>query len=279
MANASGAEIGKLGCLNSDVSGRMTLFFGAPTDVNNNFGVTLWGGANQTVSQVGELVKEFVRGYVWCRKGGQQILIGVGTSNSGADTKSNEWMAAHGHAWAQMVKAVGAWVDATYPGIARIFGAWDGEPSWSNFFKADMWLQGYNGVPGNRTLHAHVSADGCPQNNSDDGWCNNGWRQGHVWHVAWRFDPSLPMPQIYATSGANARQWQRIDEWGARFRSDGIFFTGLMTQYGACLQRGGCNKTDNMPHMGHDQLLGSLNANGLTAQGSVESVTDIYWHS
>ncbi len=34
-----------------------------------------------------------------------------------------------------------------------------------------------------------------------------------------------------------------------------MYFYGSMTQYGACIQVGGCPTTDNTPHQGHDQLL------------------------
>lgn len=278
VANGSNAEMSKLGCYSSDMTGRMSLFFGAPTDVNGTYGATLWGGQDKTIGEIGEMVKDFVRGYAWCRTGGQQILVGMGTSTSGADNKPDEWMADHGHVWASVVKAVSDWADLTYPGIALVYGAWDAEPSWSAFSKADMWMQGYNAWPENRSVHVHMSADGCPRNSSDDGPCSNGWSQYLVWRAAWQYDPSLPMPQIYAFSGVNARQWQKIDEYGARYQGDGITFYGLMTQYGACMQVGGCDATGNLPHMGHEQLLAELNLSELTQQRSLDTVTDIYWH-
>lgn len=257
----------------------MTLFFGAPVDVGGRFGATLWGGQDRTAAQIGELMKDFVRGYVWCRRGGQQALVGMGTSNSAINNKPDAWLAGHGRTWAAVVRSVSDWARSTYPGAVQIYGGWDAEPSWSTYAKADRWMQGYNGFPGNRLLHAQFSADGCPRDRADGGACNNGWSQESVWRLAWRYDPSLPMPQIYATNGVNARQWQKIDEYGARRHSDGMVFSGVTTQWGACQQRGGCVRINNKPHAGHDQLLRHLNSNPLTRQAYLETVTDMHWHS
>jgi len=279
IANTSTAAMGQLGCYSSETSGRMTLFFGAPTDVGGNFGATLWGAQNRTIAQIGELARNFVRGFVWCRPGGQQALVGLGTSNSAADTKPDAWLAGHGATWASMVRSVAEWAERTYPGTVRIYGAWDVEPSWSAFAKADRWMQGYNGFPGRRPLHVHASADGCPRDAATGGPCNNGWNQYFVWRLAWWYDPSLPLPQVYATSGVNARQWQKLAEYGARSRHDRIVFSGVMTQWGACQQRGGCNLTNNRPEQGHDQLLLNLQSSPLTYQDHLDTVTDIRWHS
>jgi hypothetical protein len=279
VANPSVEAITHLGCYQSDVSGRMSLFFGSPTDVDGAFGATLWGGENRNVDQIGELVMNFVRGFVWCRQGGQQILVGMGTSTSGADDKPDEWLVGHGATWSTVVRDINAWADETFPGVAAIYGAWDAEPSWSAPNKAESWMAGYASVPEARGLHTHFSADGCPRDMSDNGACNKGWNQHDVWRLAWEYDPALPAPQIYATSGVNARQWQRIDEYGARYHDDGMVFYGVMTQWGACSQRGGCVQTDNEPFMGHDQLLWTLNSTPITQQESIESATDIYWHS
>jgi hypothetical protein len=279
VGNSSGSAMGRLGCYNSDVSGRATLFFGAPTAVGGAHGATLWGGADRTVGQIGELVKDFIRGFAWCRRGGQQVLVGMGTSNSAFDRRADDWLVGHGRAWAEVVRSVDDWVTQTYPGLARVYGAWDAEPSWSTYDKAEMWMQGYNGVPGRRPVHTHFSADGCPRNSSDGGACNNGWNQHHLWRLSWEYDVSLPMPQIYATSGVNARQWQKIAEYGARHRGNGIVFGGAMTQWGACSQVGGCHLTNNMPHEAHNQLLWHLNSSPLTVHHFLETSTALHWHS
>jgi hypothetical protein len=88
----------------------------------------------------------------------------------------------------------------------------------------------------------------------------------------------LPIPQIYATSGVNARQWQQLDLYGAIHHGDGMYFYGAMSQHAACFQMGGCNRTNNTPQQAHDQLLWHLNTDGRTRQDVIETVTDIRWH-
>ena len=279
VANADHNAAARLGCTNSDVAGRMTLFFGAPAPVGAGFGASLWGATDQDTGQIGELAKDFIRGYVWCRQTpSHQILVGIGTSNSTIDRRDDGWVSAHGAAWGTMVRDVATWADRYYPGATRVYGAWDAEPSWSANGKAELWMQGYNGVPGRRPMYANNSADGCPRDIATGGACNNGWTQYHVWRMAWQYDPALPIPQIYATSGVNARQWQKISEYGARVHHDGMAFSGVMSQFGACQQVGGCTKLDNSPQAARDFLLYTLNSSPLTQQPDLETVTDMHWH-
>jgi hypothetical protein len=279
VGSPSRDRIRRLGCDQGGMQGRMSLFFGAPVAVGGGVGATLWGGSDQTTSQVGEMIKDFVRGYVLCRRSpNSQLFVGMGTSTSAIDNKSDAWLAVHGRHWANVVVAVNAWAEHHYPGAVRVYGAWDPEPSWSSYHKAERWMRGYAGASGVRGLQVHASADGCPRDTSDNGACNNGWRQDHLWRLAWRFDPALPMPQIYGTSGVNARQWQRIDEYGARHHGDGMVFYGVMSQFGACLQVGGCRGTNLRPEQAHNFMLWYLNANPLTAQPAIETATDVQWH-
>jgi hypothetical protein len=279
VGNADPEAAMRLGCAQGDTQGRMTLFFGAPTNVDGTYGVTLWGGADRTASQVIDLAKSFVRGYAWCRQSaGYQALIGIGTSTSAIDNKSDTWLVEHASTWAWAVKHVAEWAETYYPGIIQAYAAWDAEPSWSAVHKADMWMQGYNGHGGRRAMHIHNSADGCPRDGSDNGWCNNGWNQYWMWRLSWWYDPALPMPQIYATTGVNARQWQKIDEYGARHHGDGMHFYGVMSQQGACLQVGGCVSTNNGPDTASGALFLFLNSSGWTRQDVIETATDIRWH-
>ena len=279
VGNADPEAAMRLGCAQGDTQGRMTLFFGAPTTVDGTYGVTLWGGADRTASQVIDLAKSFVRGYAWCRQSaGYQALIGIGTSTSAIDNKPDTWLVEHASTWAWAVKHVAEWAETYYPGIVQAYAAWDAEPSWSAVHKADMWMQGYNGHGGRRAMHIHNSADGCPRDGSDNGWCNNGWNQYWMWRLSWWYDPALPMPQIYATTGVNARQWQKIDEYGARHHGDGMHFYGVMSQQGACLQVGGCVSTNNGPDTASGALFLFLNSSGWTRQDVIETATDIRWH-
>ena len=278
MASARRDKATRLGCSNRRTSGRMSLFFGAPTSVRGGYGATLWGGADLSTAQIGELVKDFVRGYAWCRTSGQQLLIGMGTSNSTIDRRNEVWIVGHGKAWGTAVRDVAGWADRYYPGVAKVYGAWDAEPSWSKPRNAELWMQGYNAVPGRRPIHDHFSADGCPRDKASGGACNNGWSQYHLWRLAWQYDPALPMPQIYATTGVNARQWQKIDEYGARVHHDGMVFPGVMSQAAACRQARGCARVDNTPTQARTLMLRYLNLHPLTRQARLDTVTDMAWH-
>jgi hypothetical protein len=279
IASPGPESIRYLGCTNGDTQGRNTLFFGAPVAVGGTFGATLWGGADRTTEQIGDLVRDYVRGYVWCRRSSSfQLMVGMGTSTSAIDAKADDWLSGHGGRWAAVVADVNAWAERYYPGVARVYAAWDAEPSWSTPQKADSWMRGYDGFPGRRALHANFSADGCPRDGSSNGGCNNGWNQFWVWNLAWRYDPSLPFPQIYATSGVNGRQWQQIDLYGAIHHGDGMHFWGALSQQGACRQVGGCHRTDSSPQQAHDFLLWHLNTDHRTRQPVIETASDMHWH-
>jgi hypothetical protein len=279
ISSASSEAVTLLGCGNADTQGRLTLFFGAPLVTQGRFGTTLWGGTDRTAGQSANLVRDFIRGYAWCRRSpGQQILIGMGTSNSTIDKRNDVWIVGHGVEWSIAVRDAAAWADANFPSVAKVYGAWDAEPSWSAPGKAERWMQGYDSVPGRRPLHANFSADGCPRASATGGACNNGWNQQHLWRLAWEYDPALPIPQVYATSGVNARQWQKIDEYGARTFNDGMTFYGVMSQHGACMQVGGCHLVDNTPQAAHDYLLSALNSSPLTRQATLQTATDMHWH-
>jgi len=282
MARATAPDASRLGCFNANRSGRMTLFFGAPVTVRGAYGATLWGAPDRNTAEIGQTVQNFVRGYAYCRTDSRRrLLIGVGTSNSAINGRTDAWLQAHGAAWARMVANLNAWASKYYPGQAQIYAAWDFEPSWSSFAKADQWMHGYDITPGRRPLYANSSADGCPTSTATNGPCNNGWTQNRVWHLAWRHDPSMPIPQIYATSGVNAHQWQLIDLWATVAQHDGMYFYGTMSQAGACKQAGAgaCPGTNNSPTSARNFLLWWLRTDRRTSQPSVDTMTDISWNS
>jgi hypothetical protein len=280
MGSASSDKAVMLGCWQGNKNGRMTLFFGAPTAVGSSYGATLWGAPNLSVGQIGNLVKEFIRGYGYCRNSSSyRLLIGVGTSNSTMDARSTAWLRNHGKAWASMVNQLATWANRFYP-MTQVYGAWDAEPSWSTYDKAHQWMYGYDILyPARRALYANFSADGCPTTSATNGRCNNGWNQSAVWHLAWEHNPSLTIPQIYATSGVNARQWQLIDEWATHNRRDGIWFYGVLSQAGACAQVGGCAGTNNSPHRAWEYMILWLRSHVHTWQSSIDTITDLSWHT
>jgi len=278
MTRTAPEDAAALGCANADKSGRLTLFFGAPTMVNGVPGATLWGAPNQHVYQIAHAVKEFVRGYATCRQDPNfRLLIGIGTSNSGIDARTDDWLYAHGRVWGNMVRDMATWAATYYPFHAQIFGAWDFEPSWSQFGKAESWMHGYDLTDGRPGIYINASADGCPTQTAVNQPCNNGWNQWEMWHLAWQHNSGMPFPQIYATSGVNARQWQLVDLYAATHQASFMFFFGTMTQAEACRQNGGCSGTDNTNHQAQSFMLNWLNSDQRTSQGDIEGMTDIRW--
>jgi hypothetical protein len=280
MAKATPADASQLGCFNANRSGRMTLFFGAPVAVGGHYGATLWAAPDRDTAGITQTVQSFIRGWAYCRTNPNlRILVGIGTSNSTIDHDSTAWLTSHGRAWGSMAGALSRWAARWYPGFAQVFGAWDFEPSWSSFAKADAWLNGYGAAPGRPLLFVNASADGCPTTTATNGPCNNGWNQQMVWHLAWQHHVSIPMPQIYATSGVNAHQWQLIDLWATVNKKDRMLFFGNMSQLGACRQTGSCPKTNNNPQTANAFLRWWLNTDRRTAQAGVSSMTDVRWNS
>lgn len=280
MARNAPADAVGLGCNNGNKSGRMSLFFGAPTVVGGTYGTTAWGAPDMRVQDVQRTVQEFIRGYVFCRANRAFVLqVGVGTSNSSVNGRTDAWLRAHGASWAAAVRDLAAWANRYYPGVAQVYGAWNVEPSWSAVNKADVWMHGYDATAGRRAMFVNAAADGCSWTRADNSACNNGWTQSALWHLAWQIDPALPIPQIYLTDGRQASQWKFIDLWGTVARGDGIYFYGAMAQSGACAQVGGCAGTNNTPHAAHDQLLWAVNTDARTAQRELPSMTNIFWNS
>jgi hypothetical protein len=279
IANEDFGQAHQLGCNQGGRSGYASLYFGQPTDVSGLYGATLFGAQNHSLNYIEEIVKWFIVGYSGCRAPGESMIVGIGTSNSGLDGKSDAWVRNHGRAWSVSVENLGGWANAHYPSVS-VYGAYDVEPGFSAFQKANLWMHGYDDDnPGRRPVLINGSADGCSQTSSENTPCNNGWNQFGVWHVAWDHIPSVPFPQIYTNSGSMAWQWQKISAYGHRHQNGrSLFFVGVMSQHGACEQFGGCSGTSNLWNEARDQLLFAINSYAGTAnQMSTNNMTDIRW--
>jgi hypothetical protein len=95
--------------------------------------------------------------------------------------------------------------------------------------------------------------------------------------------PAQAVPEIYLSTGANARQWQTLSKYSALKKGSRIDFSGVMTQYGACQQRGGCTFSDgsdmmNTPEEGLSQLWTYTFNDAATRMSGIRWMTDIrYW--
>lgn len=249
---------------------------------NGVYGVYTLNGIFVPYSVVESAAEGFAAGWWACSPSNIYLNLGIGVNNYGPYVDSRT-----GADWANVAKAVATWVsNRGYSDQVTVWGAADLEPSWNSTTNTCAWADGYAGVSGRPPYYDFGSADGCPTSGTRpgiDGTCNNGWRQSDVWYVSWGVSPAWPLPQIYNTTGANARQWQQISLYGYYNQSGRtLYFPGEMTQYQACQQRGGCAGTDNTPSQGWQQLYDALNCYGSTpcptSQSSLPYSTDIKWN-
>jgi hypothetical protein len=55
----------------------------------------------------------------------------------------------------------------------------------------------------------------------------NNWTQEDIWYVSWGADPAFPLPEIYATDGVNAWQWQQMSLYSyLNHNSIAMYFVG-----------------------------------------------------
>jgi hypothetical protein len=225
-------------------------------------------GGFVTIPQIETGVETYMQGFWDCTVPGSHSFMNVApgvTNHGGAGT------AAHGQAWAHMVKDLNAWITSHSFG-SQLFalGAADLEPSWAPPADTEAWANGFNLVGGN--YYDFGSADGCPPFGS----CNNGWSQADEYAVAWGIPAAFAVPEIFTESGSMATQWQQISLWGANHGSAGaIHFSAAMSQFQACADVGDpCSGTDNTPAQAWSQLTSSINSDPKTA-GSVFFSTEV----
>jgi hypothetical protein len=278
----------------------VALLFRAPTLKNGVFGVAGLGTATP-LSTVASLVEAFASGY-YNALGSNNTLhvrIAIATSNGTTMCGGNQVTFAHGHAWAQMVNTVAAWVISQgYSGQIDIAGGSDMEPGaevwpansacnsagqrvWAPRADTRSWVDGYSSVVPRRYLYDVGDAGGCPQSGTTAlaRGCNGGYDQEDIWYISWGAPPSEPLPEIYTSSGSMAAQWQQLSLYGYLAHAGNMIMAGALTQSGACQQVGCSALTANSPSQGWQQLYSALNGDQRTKQ-TLSWSTDIkklYW--
>ena len=216
------------------------------------------------------------RGYTQCltNANSSTLTLVVGTTNNFGQTNYN-----HGYAWGNLIKDIINQV--TTEGLAghvTVEAGDDFETNWSSPSASKSWLDGY-AASTSTAIYDYGDAGGCPEYNttSTPRGCNSGWTQDDVRYVSWN-GSAWPLPEIYNTTGANARQWQQISLYSLLHYSYRITIRGEMTQQIACDQKGGCVGINNTIAAGWDQLTAELSTtrDSRTAQ-SLEWSTDIQY--
>ncbi|PKO09036.1 MAG: hypothetical protein CVU40_12570 [Chloroflexi bacterium HGW-Chloroflexi-2] len=277
------------------------LAYGQPWGQNGEYGVWYYSGTFASTAVIAESAKQFAYGYWVCTGSDTEstIELVIGTSNFAKYDKGKctegSWFCnttvayEHGKRWALMVKDVSNWVVKNgISGQVSIAGGNDIEFLWNTPAITKAWIQGYDAFDENRyKLYNFGSCDACPYVGSTWHPPANNWTMSDAYYVAWGAAPVWPIPEIYLTTGKNAKEWAYLSYWGTINNRSKIQFQGTLTQWQACLQRGGCVVYDqygnvlygsnNTPEEGWLQLINEINRWTSTAQSTIRWQTDIRW--
>jgi|GEM_PF-3279744 hypothetical protein len=219
----------------------------------------------------------FLWGYAQCATGNEAIALGIGTNNAGS-----RFSPGHGYAWAMMVNAVNEWVmQENFQYREYVAGASDIEVEYNPAQASENWVNSY--VAGAQTIYFNYGdATGCPIDDAPTNRaCAHNWMQSDVLDVSEGNGDGVALPEIYNTTGYQAKQWQSLSYLAHTMAgANALPIVGALTQYGACHSPGRhCDPTtDNTPQQGWQELYSILNSSQVTAQ-PVPFVSDITWDS
>lgn len=241
--------------------------------------VTFFGGTDRPLWRARNMVQEWAKGYWTCTGGDVNSVayVGLGTNNSGGDVTyaAGDALATSAKTAIANLQDAGNYYDQGRPVGANDFEDWGQGTSLNS--KSRSWINGYNSVSGRPIFVNYGAAGGCPQSSvPSPSSCNPGLNAETIWQVSWS-GVAYPLPEIYATSGANAKQWRYLSKYSIVEKGSSKFiFKGVMAQSGACSQSGGCSGTDNTPSEAWDQLNNQLNQDP-AVDTTPGSPTNIWW--
>lgn len=278
----AGGDIGMLyGGPYTPQTGVVVLDFGQPwfNSGTGKYGSVIFTDEIVTTDQVLAAAKAWALGYWNCSTSVPTIVVAIGTNNLPSFTN-----AAHGAAWATMVRDFGTWITTNnFQSQLSAAGASDIELAWNTAANSRNWAcvmdaqgvctGGFGSVP-NQVYYNFGDAQGCPPFGS----CAPGWTQEDVWYVSWGNPAAWPLPEIY--NDGTAQEWYRLSLYGYTQHGRAMNIKGAMTQYGACQLTPGCpgGGTDYTPQQGWTQLWNYINNDSRTIQigtGELRWSTDI----
>ncbi|USG67060.1 hypothetical protein NDK47_07150 [Brevibacillus ruminantium] len=242
-----------------------------------DWGASLFGNF-QTNRQIVDLVAQFGQGYYNCTGSDTDstVKIVVGTNNYGSLVNYTA-----GSVWGSMVGTVHRKVkdELGIGSQVRIYGGNDMEVGYNSAAATLDWVEGYDDNTDSRLFYNFGDAAGCPTSGtySPSTKCVSGntWSVDDLYYISYGASSALVMPQIYNTTGSNARQWQKLSLYADKYKN-GMDISGALTQYQACEQVGGCSGTNNTPLQGWTQLYDQLNSDSRTAQ-RLRYSSDMKW--
>jgi hypothetical protein len=270
--------------------GTIVLDFGQPQQVGFGYGTLIFDFTTlASTNQIADAAKAFLRGYEECAPNYAKLNLAIGTSNFRGATNFE-----HGKAWARLVNTLNTWLSATPllrgegSGVRSVesdrlafLGANDIEPSWNTVTNTRNWVQGYASA----ALHPYLnygSCDGCPSAQFPNWQPNNGWSLDDIWFMSQGALIARPFPEIYATNGIHARQWQWVNLYAVQQKGERMSFAGMLTQWQACQQTAPVqcrdDGLDNTAQQGWQLMQAALNSDPRTAQ-PLPPPSDISWRS
>lgn len=261
----------------------VVLDFGLPYySVENGFGTYLFGFGPVGLSEIRIAAESFAEGYYTCTgsDNDSNLVLGLGTNNKPNSLNTVYKLTSHGEHWANMIDYLNQiLLDRNMLQQVQAYGASDIELDWNSPTNTKAWLAGY-GSQAEAPLLYFGDAAGCPFDAVPGLTCGTAnypeWTMDDVWYVSWGFEPSLPLPLIYLTSGVHAQQWATLSQYAYDNHGARMDITGVFTQWQACEQWHTCDDTDNTPEEAFWQLSNELNENPETAQ-ELDWSTDIRW--
>lgn len=228
---------------------------------DGGWNVTAFDGPDLPIYKARNIVQEWAKGYYFGTQSDVQSVafIGLGTNISGGDItyQAGVQLADAAKDAVTNLKAAGNYYNEGRPVGANDFEDW-GKGAWLNTASRN-WINGYNSWTGRPIFVNYGSASGCPQSSVPSPTsCNPGLNAETIWRVSWS-GVAYPLPEIYSTSGANAKQWRYLSRYSYNNHGSKFLFKGVMAQSGACSQVGGCAGTDNTPSEAWNQLNNQLN--------------------
>jgi hypothetical protein len=277
MSTLSHARTSEIGCGlgqraragTESPDGLVVLDFGMPMHHKGRFGASVFDAGFRNTLDIAASVEAYAAGYVRCSRGSDAHLeLAAGTSNYGPFVTYK-----HGRLWGAMVNRINAWLREHWL-AKRVHadGANDIEPGWRGPDVTRFWIRGYASVA-RSPYFFYGGAGGCPPY----GYCVGDWTMEDIWYAAWGSGVALPLPEIYANSGANAEQWYQLSVYSLLHHGRRMDIAGVMTQIQSCRDsHDRCRGISNHPNAGWSQLWLALNQDPRTAQ-PLRFLTDIAW--
>jgi hypothetical protein len=264
------------------------LNFGQPAQLpDGSYGASGYG-RQLSAAEITNTAEQFILGYESVAH--HALWLAIGTTNfQTLGTKQPTVTPAHARAWAQMLIGLETWI-VSQGFRVHLAAASDAEVAWNSPAITSAWFQALAGEiaasGANIVSYDFGDAAGCPRQpgTSTSQPCPvkgspYHWAQADIAGLN-----ALYVPQIY--NMCTAPEWEGISGYIALTTGKVGVIKGVLSEYEACTQVGGCGKgtactgTDDMPSDAWQQMVGALGNDAAAAAGlpGLSWSTDIKWN-